>query len=87
MRAIPMKDRLTGKRIFGCIWAGQGGNWRWKENYFQCEDNKLVTAVLGCASGSFWMRCKGARCEITLRGSRRQILGKSILILPRGKSE
>jgi hypothetical protein len=59
MKAIPMKGRLTGKKVAGYMWAGSGPAWRKKENYFQLEDNQLVSAALFCSSGSFWMGCKG----------------------------
>lgn len=85
MKAIPMKGRLTGKRIIGYIWAGPGAKWKRKENYCQLEDNKLVTAVLQSDSGSFWVRCKGASCEITFRTPNGRILGTTILVLPHGK--
>jgi hypothetical protein len=41
MKALPMKGRLTGKRIAGYLWAGPGEAWRRKENYFQLEHNTL----------------------------------------------
>ena len=50
MKAIPMRGRLTGKRISGCIWAGAGKKWQRKENYFQLEDSKLVFADLEFAN-------------------------------------
>mgnify|MGYP001455753842 CR=1 FL=1 len=59
IKTIPMKGRLTGKRIAGFLWAGPGSSFSKKENYFQLEDAKLVTAVLACGSGTFWVRCKG----------------------------
>ena len=85
MKAIPMKGRLTGKRVAGALWAGPGMNWRRKENYFQLEHARLVTAVIGSQSGSFWVRCKGATCEITLKGPKDEVLGTTILALPRGR--
>jgi hypothetical protein len=87
MRAIPMKGHLVGKRVIGCIWAGPGQRWRQKENYFQLEHDKLVSVFLGTPSGSFWVRCKGATCEITLHapGPKARILGTTILALPHGK--
>jgi hypothetical protein len=85
MKAIPMKGRLTGKRVSGFLWAGHGPKWRRKENYFQLEDARLVSAVVGTQSGSFWVRCKGATCEITLKGPKDQVLGTTILALPRGR--
>jgi len=69
MKAIPMKGRLTGKRITGYLWAGPGTSWTKKENYFQLEHDKLVTAVVGSSTGSFTIRCKGGTCEITLKNA------------------
>lgn len=85
MKAIPMRGRLTGKRIEGFLWAGPGKTWTKKENYFQLEDNRLVTAVLSSDSGSFWIRCKGATCEVALREANGRVLGRVILALPHGK--
>lgn len=85
MKAIPMRGRLTGKRISGILWAGPGQRWRRKENYFQLEDDKLVTAVFSSSSGSFWFRCKGATCEVELHGPNDEILSTAILALPRGR--
>lgn len=85
MKAIPMRGRLAGRRITGYLWAGPGKSWMRKENYFQLEHDKLVTAVLGVESGSFWIRCKGAVCEITLKGPKGKVLGTTIMALPRGK--
>jgi hypothetical protein len=85
MKAIPMRGRLVGKRVVGCIWAGPGESYRQKENYFQLEDNKLVSVYLGTPSGSFWVRCKGTNCEMTLRGPNGRVLGTVALILLRGK--
>lgn len=86
MKAIPMRGRLTGKRIAGILWAGPGRSFHKKENYFQLEHNKLVSAVLSCASGAFWIRCHGASCRITLRGPRGKILATTVLALPHGKA-
>lgn len=85
MKAIPMRGRLVGKRIVGCIWAGPGQSYRRKENYFQLEHDKLVSVFLGAPSGSFWIRCNGTSCEVTLHGSNRRVLGKATLVLPHGK--
>ena len=85
MKALPMKGRLTGKRIAGYFWAGRGEAWRRKENYCQLEHNTLVTAVLDSRSGEFWVRCKGATCEVKLLGPKRQVLGTVVLALPHGK--
>jgi hypothetical protein len=41
MKAIPMRGRLTGKRIAGFLWAGRGKSWQRKENYFQLEHSQL----------------------------------------------
>ena len=57
MKAIPMKGRLTGKKVRGYLWAGPGEAWRKKENYFQVEDDEIISAALFCSSGSFWVRC------------------------------
>ena len=85
MKALPMRGRLTGKRIAGYLWAGSGTKWRRKENYFQLEDGNLVTAVLGTDSGSLWVRCRGASFELTLRGGRGHVLSTVVLALPGGK--
>lgn len=87
MKAIPMRGRLAGKRIAGYLWAGPGKSWQRKENYFQLEHHKLVTAVLAGPSGSFWIRCKGATCEVTLHGAKGQVLGTAMLALPRGRKK
>jgi hypothetical protein len=60
-------------------------SWTKKENYFQLEDAKLVSAVLATDAGAFWIRCKGASCEITLRSPKRRVLGKAVLVLPHGR--
>jgi len=85
MKALPMKGRLTGKKIYGFLWAGRGKTWLKKENYFQLEHDKLVTAVLAVPSGSFWVRCKGATCEVKLYGPKNRVLGTAVLVLPRGR--
>ncbi len=85
MKAIPMKGRLTGKRIRGFLWAGPGTSWTKKEHYFQLEDQKLVSAVLASDSGQFWVRCKGATCEVKLKGPTGKVLGTVVLALPGGR--
>ena len=87
MRAIPMRGRLAGKRITGFLWAGLGKSWMRKENYFQLESSKLVSAVLASPTGSFWIRCKGGTCEITLHGPKEEVLSTVILALPRGRKK
>ena len=87
MKAIPMRGRLTGKRISGYLWAGPGTSWTRKENYFQLEHDKLVTAVLACPSGSFWVRCTGGTCEVKLHGTDGAVLGTVVLALPRGRKK
>ena len=85
IKAIPMRGRLSGRRIAGFLWAGPGKSWQRKENYFQLEHDKLVTAVFSAPTGQFWIRCKGATCEITLRGPKGGVLGTTIMALPHGK--
>jgi hypothetical protein len=85
MKAVPMKGRLGSKRIRGFLWAGKGAKWTKKENYFQLEDNELVTAVLSTNSGAFWIRCSGAACEVTTKNAKHRILGTTIVALPRAK--
>lgn len=80
-----MTGRLTGKKIAGYLWAGPGKTWLKKENYFQLEHEKLVTAVFAGPSGSFWVRCKGATCEVKLHGAKGQVLGTAVLALPHGR--
>ena len=87
MQAIPMKGRLTGKRISGFLWAGHGTTWTSKKNYGQTEDNKRVSAVLRCPSGSFTMRCYGASMMVTLKGRKEQVLSTHILALPGGRKK
>jgi hypothetical protein len=86
MKAIPMRGRLTDKRISGYLWAGPGKSWQRKENYFQLENDKQVSAVLSTKAGAFWIRCKGATCEITLKGPKSQVLGTTIIALPGAKT-
>ena len=62
-----MKGRLRGKKIAGFLWAEP---WQRKENYFQLEHDKLVTAVLACPSGSLSVRCAGSSCEISMHKKR-----------------
>ena len=85
MKAIPMRGRLAGKRLNGYLWAGPGKSWRRKENYFQLEHDKLLTAVLEGPNGAFWIRCKGATCEIKLYGQKGEIVSTTIIALPRGR--
>jgi hypothetical protein len=80
-----MKNRLTGKRISGFIWAGPGTAWTKKENYFQLEHDRLVSAAINSPSGSFLIRCKGATCEITLKNVDGEVLSTTVLALPGGK--
>ncbi len=68
MRAVPMKEKLAGKKVRGYLWAGPGQSWRKKENYFKLEDDKVVSAVLAGSLGEFWVRCNGTTCEIKLIG-------------------
>jgi hypothetical protein len=85
MKALPMRGKLKGKRIAGYLWAGPGKNWMHKENYFQLEDSRLVTAVLVSDSGSLWIRCLGATFRITLKGQKSQVLSTAVLALPGGR--
>lgn len=85
MRAIQMKGRVGGKRIRGYLWAGTGKDWAKKENYFQLESEKLVSACFASSTGEFWIRCKGGTCEITLKSQRGRVLGTTTLALPFGK--
>ena len=85
MKAIPMRNKLTGKRIAGYMWAGKGKAWTKKENYFQFESNRLISACIACATGAFWVRCKGATCKITLHDRSGAVLGTTILALPGGR--
>jgi hypothetical protein len=87
MKAVPMRGKLVGKRISGFLWAGPGKTWQRKENYFQLEHDKLVTAVLGSSSGDFWIRCYGATCSITLRGPKGGVLGTATIALPHGRKK
>jgi hypothetical protein len=87
MKAIPMRGRLTGKRIAGFLWAGEGRAWQRKENYFQLEHATLVSAVFGTSVGAFWIRCHGATCKVTLRDPKGRILGTTIMALPRGRTK
>src|SRR5437870_299250 len=59
MKPIPMRGRLAGKRIAGYLWAGPGKRWMKKENYFQLEDDKLVTA--GLARRCWWLSLEPLR--------------------------
>lgn len=85
MKAIPMKGRLKRKRIKGFIWAGKGRSFHKKENYFQLEDDELVSAVLATNTGAFWFRCKGASCEVTMKDGKGRVRASALLTLPHGK--
>lgn len=86
MKAIPMRGRLTGKKIAGFIWAGKGRAWMKKENYFQLESNHLVTGAVGTQrSGWFWFRCKGATCNVRLYSPRGKLISTVVLALPYGR--
>ncbi|MFN8669449.1 MAG: hypothetical protein U0164_19840 [Gemmatimonadaceae bacterium] len=85
MKAIPMKGRLKGKRITGYLWAGQGTSWTKKENYFQLEHDRLVTAILASPTGSFSMRCKGGTLDITMKNADGEVVGTALLALPRAR--
>jgi hypothetical protein len=87
MKAIPMRGRLTGKRIAGFLWAGSGRAWQRKENYFQLEHPKLVSAALSTSAGAFWIRCYGATCSVTLKDPKGRVLGTTIIALPRGRKK
>jgi hypothetical protein len=85
MKAIPMRGRLIGKRIAGFLWAGPGKDWMKKENYFQLEHDKLVSAVLWTKAGAFWIRCTGTLCEIESKGPNGRVLGTTTLQLPNSR--
>ena len=85
MKAIPMKGKLTGKRVRAYLWAGPGEAWRKKENYFQLEHDQVVSAALYCSSGSFWVRCKGATCEVKLYSPKHRVLATTVMALPHGR--
>lgn len=85
MKAVPMRGKLTGKRISGHMWAGPGNSWMRKENYFQLEDDRLVTAIFGTPSGSLEIRCRGATFRMLLKGPEGQVLSTAVLALPRGR--
>ncbi len=85
MKVIPMKSKLIGKKVHGYLWAGPGQGWRKKENYFQVEDDEIISAALFSSLGSFWVRCKGATCEVKSYGPKSRILGTTVLTLPHGK--
>ena len=85
MKAVPMKGKITGKKkIRGFLWAGPGQTWLKKENYFQLEHDSLVTAVFASPSGTFWVRCSGASCQVKLHGAKGQVLATTVLALPHG---
>jgi hypothetical protein len=79
MEAIAMRGRLTGERISGYSWAGPGESGRKKENHFQLEHSSLVTALFASEAGSFWFRCLGAACRVTLKGPKGQVLATAVL--------
>lgn len=85
MKAIPMRGKLTGKRVRGYLWAGRGQTWQKKENYFQLEHSSKVSAVMATSSGSFTIRCYGATCKILLKDAKGHVLSTAILALPRGR--
>jgi hypothetical protein len=86
MKAIPMRGRLTGKKVAGYIWAGTGKAWTKKENYFQLESNRMITAAVGTRkSGWFWLRCKGATCTVRLYSPRGKLISTAVLALPHGR--
>ena len=87
MRAIPMRGRVGDKRLRGYIWAGAGTSWTKKENYFQLESNKLVSACLASDLGQFWFRCKGATCQVTLRNKRGRVVSTMVLAFHRGRKK
>jgi hypothetical protein len=61
-----MRGRLTRKkRIAGFLWAGPALTCRRKENYFRFEHDDVVSVSFGTRSGSPWVRCRGASCEVT----------------------
>jgi hypothetical protein len=80
-----MRGRLKGKRIAGYLWAGRGKTWQRKENYFQLEHRKMVSAALATQSGDFVIRCYGATCSITLHNRKGRVLSTTIMALPRGR--
>ena len=85
MKAVPMRGKLVGKRISGYMWAGTGNSWMRKENYFQLEDHRLVTAIFGTPSGSLEIRCRGATFKLLLKGHEGQVLSTAVLALPGGR--
>ena len=85
MKAVPMRGKLIGKRISGYMWAGTGNSWMRKENYFQLEDHRLVTAIFGTPSGSLEIRCRGATFRLLLKGPEGQVLSTAVLALPGGR--
>ena len=87
MKAVPMRGRLVGKRISRFLWAGLGKTWQRKENYFQLEHDKLVSAVVESAAGQFWIRCYGATYSVTLHRPKGRILGTATLALPRARKK
>ena len=87
MRAIPMKAKVGNKRIHGYMWAGQGKMWTKKENYFQLESNRLVSAAITSPMGEFWIRCKGGTCKVMQYSPKGKLLGTTLLALPGGRKK
>jgi len=82
MKAIPMKGRLTGKRVSGYLWAGRGRSWRKKENYFQLEDPQLFPQFLLVLQDHFGLgaRAGHVRLSYTVKGIK--FLLQRVLALP-----
>jgi hypothetical protein len=80
-----MKGTLTGKTMRGYLWAGPGNAWSKKQNYFQVENEQIISAALFCSSGSFWLRCKGATCEVRLYDLKNRILSTTVLTPAHGR--
>ena len=83
VKAVPTRGKLVGKKISGFLWAGLEKEWKKKENNFQLEHDKMVSAVLWTQAGAFWIRCRGATCKITMKSAQGKVLGTTILGLPR----
>jgi hypothetical protein len=82
MKAIQMRGRLTGKRVAGFLWVDGG---RRKENYFQLEHPRIVSAAFATSVGTFRIRCYGATCWVTLKDPKGRVLSTTIMALPRGR--
>ena len=80
MKAIPMKGRLTGKRVSGYLWAGRGRSWRKKKNYFQLA--KLFPQFLLVLQDHFGLgaRAGHVRLSYTVKGI--NFLLQRVLALP-----